>query len=254
MGLFDGVLSFLSWINSFFTGGMPQGIVLIGWGMVGSGFSMAIYVLLSSQTKLARIKEDIADARKAVIDYEDDFAQIWNPVKQLLGLSCKQVGYTLLPTMAGAVPIVFLIVWVGGEFNYKDLQAGVATRLKVYPGQEKVTVSGSETSFLLTGTGVVCWPKQKERLELIDAGNNRIAVLPLKKTSPAVEKFHWWNRLFGTPNGYIPDHSPVDKIEIELPRKRYIPFGPDWMGASEAVFILTVLVTSLIIKYTCKIQ
>jgi len=153
MGLFDAVFSFFTLIDGFFGVVLPQGIRLIVWGVIASVFSMALYALLSSQTKLAKIKKKIIQARKIMIDYDDKFSGIWQPVKSLLGLSFRQIGYTLLPSMAGAVPVVLLIVWIGSEF-----------------------------------------------------------------------------------------------------KNRYLPFGPEWMGYPEVVFILSVLITSLIIKYTFKIQ
>jgi hypothetical protein len=48
----------------------------------------------------------------------------------------------------------------------------------------------------------------------------------------ALQKRQWWNSLIGNPIGYLPESSPLEWIDLDLPEKEYLPFGPTWLRAS----------------------
>jgi len=254
MGVFDIVLSLLSWADGLAAVILPSVIRLVLWGVIASVSSMGIYVLLSYQEKLSRIKADAAKARADLLKYDDDFDGIWRPIQKMLMLSCKQVGYSLIPSIVGALPVILLIIWVGTTFNYRSLDPGTLTEITIYPPQSNVRWYKSGTEILANNTCKISWPHFKEPLKLIDSDNQIIATFPLARSSPVLSKHKWWNTLIGDPNGFIPKDSPIEKIEVKLPRYRYLTFGPEWMHSAEIVFILSVLVCSLSIKFVFHIH
>jgi len=254
MGLFDGILSLFSGIDGMVAGVIPEVVRLVLWGAIASILSMAIYFLLSSQEKIIRLKSDIAKARNDLINYEDDFKRIWHPVFRLIGLSLKQVGYSIIPTIAGALPVILLIIWVGMAFNFPPLEKNAVVEIAIHPSSASIRLENGSSKLPAADGGTLVWIGGNDPFKVIDSDDRVVAVFPLAVSSPELSKRKWWNTLFGDPNGYIPDDSPVEKIEINIPKNYYLPFGPDWMRSAEVVFILTVLVCSLSIKFIFHIQ
>jgi hypothetical protein len=53
--------------------------------------------------------------------------------------------------------------------------------------------------------------------QVVDRGSWRAPV-------PTVHKQEWWNLLLGYPAGYLPDDSPLKRLE--LPPQHYLPSAP----------------------------
>lgn len=100
--------------------------------------------------------------------------------------------------------------------------------------------------------GRVAWPRST--LDLVDAEGTRLLALPLEHPVPVVHKRAWWNGLFGNPAGYLPEASRVERVEIGLPRERYLESGPAWLGRWETIYFGAVIVLSLAIKVAFRIQ
>lgn len=254
MGLLDGLFSFFSLVDGSLGVGLSQEARLVAWGVMASVASMSVYAFFSSQKKLVTIKHEISTARTLLMDYDGAFSEIWEPVKKLISLSFSQVGYSLLPSMAGAIPVVLMVLWIGPHFNYGNLNPGELTQIKLYPEHAFMAFESQGSKKIIQGTGSFPWPDSGEAVKLVDEGGVLVGVLPLEKALPRLEKYKWWNALFTNPNGYIPESALIDKIKIGFPVNRFFPFGPDWMGRPEAVFFLSLLISSLIIKVRFKIQ
>jgi hypothetical protein len=71
---------------------------------------------------------------------------------------------------------------------------------------------------------------------------------PLSAPVTVLHKTQWWNVLVANPLGYLPPDSPLDRVEIDLPRRELLPFGPWWLRTWEFVFFTTLVAVSLVIK------
>jgi hypothetical protein len=71
---------------------------------------------------------------------------------------------------------------------------------------------------------------------------------------PMLHKHQWWNVLIGNPAGYLPDQLGVKRVDLDLPPKVYLPFGPTWLHGWEAVFFAGLFVTALAIKIGFRIH
>jgi hypothetical protein len=71
---------------------------------------------------------------------------------------------------------------------------------------------------------------------------------------PTIHKRQWWNALIGNPLGYLPDSSRLEWIELGLPQREYLPFGPAWLRAWYVVFFGVLLAASLAIKVGARIE
>src|SRR3546814_19779777 len=64
----------------------------------------------------------------------------------------------------------------------------------------------------------------------------------------SLHKEQWWNVLIANPLGYLAADSPLELVEIALPRREVLPFGPWWLRTWEFVFFTTLVAASLAIK------
>src|SRR3546814_14368405 len=64
----------------------------------------------------------------------------------------------------------------------------------------------------------------------------------------SLHKEQWWNVLIANPLGYLAADSPLELVEIDLPRREVLPFGPWWLRTWEFVFFTTLVAASLAIK------
>jgi hypothetical protein len=78
--------------------------------------------------------------------------------------------------------------------------------------------------------------------------------VPLPVPVPTVHKRQWWNALFGNPAGYLPGNARVERVEIDLPPKQVLAFGPSWLRSWEFVYLTVLLVSSIVIKIAFKIK
>ncbi|HEX2478697.1 MAG TPA: hypothetical protein VHK45_05415 [Geminicoccaceae bacterium] len=71
---------------------------------------------------------------------------------------------------------------------------------------------------------------------------------------PTIHKREWWNMLLGNPAGYLPDSSPLERVELELTPQHYLPVGPEWLKPWYVPFFGVLLFASLAIKVVAKIE
>jgi hypothetical protein len=56
------------------------------------------------------------------------------------------------------------------------------------------------------------------------------------------------------PTGYLPDNSELERLGLELPPKRYLSVGPDWLKVWHVPFFGVLLLASLAIKVAARIE
>ena len=77
MGIFDLFSPFFSWFDALLEYVLPPMVRLVFWGIAASILTMWLYVLLSSQEKLSKIKTEVQETRKALNEYDGDFKGAW---------------------------------------------------------------------------------------------------------------------------------------------------------------------------------
>ncbi|HHB92672.1 MAG TPA: hypothetical protein ENK59_05610 [Thioploca sp.] len=250
MGFFDIPSPFFSWFDTVILSTFLSPMLKLAvWGIIGSVISMGLYVLLSSQDKLSKLKIEISTTRKALNNYNGEFSGAWKLISKSLKLSGKQIGLTLVPAVLASLPVLFLLVWLGTDYNYILPEAGTVIEITISPTSETIQLNANKTE---DGKWQLIWPTETE--QLIDSKDNSIINFPLTKAIPILHKRQWWNSLFDNPNGYIPESSPLEQINIALPQNKYITIGPEWLHSAEVAFLLFVVICSLIIQFTFRIN
>lgn len=255
MGIFDIFSPFFSWVDLLLQDVLPPMGRLVFWGLVGSALPMWLYAVLSSQKKLSQLKTEVAKTRKALADYDGDFAGAWQLIRQSLKLSFKQIGLALGPTIIASLPVLFLLVWLSTAYNYSLPEAGTIIDIKIVPTSAQVQWLPQPQSEQKEGKWQISWPTSEESLLLHNSTSKQLLVsFPLSEPVPIVHKRQWWNILFGNPVGYLPNESNVESVEIALPENKYLQFGPTWMHSAEVFFLLIVIIGSLAIKIIFRIH
>jgi hypothetical protein len=256
MGIFDLLSPLFSLLDGILKFLLSPPLRLFIWGILASCLSMWLYVRLSSQKKLASVSREVTEIRKALAKYQGNFEGAKKLINKSLALSLQQISLVIKPALLASLPMLFLLVWIGNHFNYYLPKAGEIIQIDLLPAQAQVqwqpstNLSQSEKN----GSWKLSWPTPEQEVQLKDSLGQTIISFPLTVASPILHKRQWWNIFFGNRAGYIPNNSPIEQIQIALPKNRYLPFLPQWLSSAETVFLLAVFLVSLIIKLVFRIH
>jgi hypothetical protein len=219
---------------------------LILWGVVGAALSMALYRALSAQARVARVKAEAAEARRALNAYDGDFEGAWPLMRRMLRLSLRQVGLVTGPAVVASLPALCLMVWLSTAYSHTFPAPGAEVAVR--------TVPESLHARWVTGMGDRAGPRPAPGVRVADDAGRLIRDVPLAAPVTVVHKRQWWNLLLGNPAGYLPDDARIKRIEVDLPRREYVPVGPSWARTWEAVFFTVLIACSLAIKIGFRIE
>lgn len=240
MGLFDLAAPLFSWLDGVAGPGLPWLHVVV-WGLVSGAATMGLYHLASCQSCLARVKAELNPVRQELMRYDGDGRGLLSLVGRNLKLSFKHIGLTAYPALLASLPLLFVLAWLSNDYGYAYPEAG--QELGVLLKSDDPAVEGRDT---------VRWPAN--RTVTVSRADQVITQVAFHSPVPVVHKREGWNVLFGNPNGYLPDDSPVSAVEFELPERQLIGIGPDWMHGWMFLYFSTMVIASLAIKFAFKIH
>lgn len=240
MGLLDLPAFLWSWADAQMAAIMPATARIVAWGTIGAIVSLGLYWLLSPQRRMAHIADEERRIKGRLQGDNLDMADGLAAAKELLRLALTRLGLVVLPVLLAAVPLLSLMSWLDTHYAYELPRPGQVANVKVEPEVASGRWIPAETP--------------PARVEVLDGQGLVLQSLPIPVPVPVIEKRTWWNVLIGNPLGYLPDDSPIDRINIELPANEYLSIGPDWARGWVAPFVTAMLVGSLILKFAFRIQ
>lgn len=256
MGVFDVASPIFAWVDGLMSGWLPDTIRLVLWAVVAGVASMALYRVTSNQARLTAIKAEMATLRQEIAAFDGPFSGMWKLVGRNLRLALRQLWVTFVPAVIASLPVIFLLVWVSNSFDATMPAPGEPVEVEAFArdgamlpalhwrGDARVTGEGKWT---------VAWPDAGRHLELVDADDEVMLTLPPAAPVGVVHQRRWWNTLLGNPAGYLPP-GPVDAVEIDLPRREYLPFGPGWLRGWIPLFFAVVIAVSLLLKILWRLH
>ncbi len=243
MGVFDLPAPLLSWLDAWLGQVAPPTLRLIFWGLLAAILSMALYWLISPQQQLATIKHRALEARQALNAHDGEFAEAWPLMRRMLGLSMRQLGMTTWPALVASLPVLALICWLGTTYGYGFPSQTEAVGIQTYPAPMTARLTYDTVD-----------PKAPARLVVADQNGQALSDIPLLAPVPTLHKKQWWNALIGNPAGYLPDDSPLERIDIGLPAQEFLTLGPSWLRPWYVLFFGTLLLGSITIKVAGRIE
>lgn len=242
MGLFDLPAPLFALLDSGLGTFAPPLARLLIWGAVGAAISMGLYWLISPQRRITAAKAEALAARQALDAHEGEFGAAWPLMRRMLALALRQLGLVLLPAVVASLPVLFLLAWLSTAYGYGFPTDEAAVAVRVTPEAYDARLE-QDSSGPAAHAAVVVDGRGEEALRA-----------PLPAPVTMLHKRQWWNALFGNPAGYLPAAGEIEWIELDLPERRYLPFGPAWLGAWYTVFFTSLLVVSIVIKVVWRIE
>jgi len=252
-GVFDIAAPLLAYFDALLAPLLSDLSRLAVWAACGSIISMGLYWLFSPQKKIIRLKSEVAAARIAMLKYDGDFSGLLPIVARSLGLSLHHLALVLVPALLASLPLVFLIVWMSNTYDREFPPPGMPIRIEISPTDSGISWS-AEAAAIPGGGFEVDWPHPGKPLRAFDTAGTLLFELPLAAPNPVVQKRQWWNVFFGNPSGYLPSRAMVETVEVDLPQRKFLTFGPDWARSWEVPFIGLMVVWSLTIKFVFRIR
>lgn len=243
LGLFDLAGPALTWLDQALAAVLPAAGRLVLWGLVAAALSMALYAALSPQQRLRRVRDEAVEARRALDRHEGSFDEARPLMAAMFSTSLKQLGLVLAPAVLASLPLLFMLTWLYGAFSYALPERAGAVAVRTEPRGYLGSVQPSQ----LASAGDVLMA-QHPSLIVRDGSGRVVEERPLSAPVTSLHKEQWWNLLIANPLGYLADTSPLDWVQIDLPRREVLSVGPWWLRTWEFVFFTTLVAVSLVIK------
>lgn len=241
MALLDLPHPLFALLETFLATLLPPAGRLVAWALLASLLTLGLYRLLSPQARIARVKRQAKTARRRLYAYDGDLAGAGPLITAQLGASMRHLGLVLPATLLAVLPLLGLLSWLDTAYGMSYPPAGQAPAIRIRPAY-------------LQGQWVP--DPDDDRPPVIRAfqGDSVVSEVPLKAPVTTLERRQWWHWLAGNPAGYLPDDGPIERIEIDLPVRRYLGIGPEWARTWPAVFLPAFLLFSLLIYRLARIQ
>jgi hypothetical protein len=256
MGVFDVASPLFSWVDGLMSGWLPDTLRLVLWAVVAAIASMALYRVTSNQARLSAIKAEMAALRQEIAAFDGPMSEMWGLVGRNLRLALRQLWVTFVPAVIASLPVIFLLVWVSNSFDARMPRPGEPVEVEAV-ARDGTAAGGlrwrGEARAEGEGRWIVAWPDPGQRRELLDADDRVLLTLPPPAPVGVVHQRRWWNVLLGNPAGYLPP-GPVDAVEIGLPTREYLPFGPSWLRGWIPLFFAVVIAVSLLLKIVWRLH
>lgn len=236
MGLFDLPAPLFDFVDRLM-GALPAVLRLTVWAALGAALSMVLYRLISPQRRIAALSAEAQTLRRALNDYDGEFAGAWPLIRSNLGVAGRRLLLVTPPAVIASLPLIAMIVWIAGAYGHYFPEAAQAVPARTEPAGATAEVEAGRSG-----------PR------LVIHANDGVTEVPLAGPVPVIHKRHWWNLLFGNPAGYLPTASPVERVYLDLPRIEVLPFGPGWLRTWEVPYFVLLVVFSLFIKHAARIE
>lgn len=247
MGVFDFPAPIFAWLDAQAAALIPPLGRLILWGIVAGGISMGLYRALSDQARIYRTKAEVARLRERLEAHDGDFASAASLIGSLLRTALKQVRLVAWPAALSSLPLLALVCWLSTAYGYAYPLAGTIPSVRTMPPELRVD--------WVAAARPEPQPSHRPtpRIRVSNESREIVADVALAVPVPIIHKWRWWNALIANPIGYLPNSAAVDWIEVDLPHRQYLDFGPQWLRGWEAPFFLSVVGISIMVKARWRI-
>lgn len=258
MGLFDLPAPVFSAIDGLLAVLIPPVLRLVLWGILAGWLTTVTYRLFSDQEKLGELKAEQKRQTRAIAEFDGEFMELMPVVRHALALGIKQLGLALGPALFATIPILFIVIWIAGEFAYQAPNPGSEVMVRTEPAASDIQWSSAPETQIPenknNGDGwLIKWPSKSQPVTMSD-GHRTLLVLPLAHNVPIIHKKRWWNLLMANPIGYLPKDGTTDVVHIELPEKIFIGAGPGWMRGWMFSFFMAFLLSSVGFKLLFRLD
>ena len=244
MSLFDLPAPALAWLDARLATLLPGVWRLALWGIVGGVITMGLYGLLSPQKRLGEAKRRLAASKAALDQFDGEFQDAFPLMRTMLGQALRQIGLVIGPALVAMAPMLCLIAWLSTAYGYSFPESLAEVDVRTLPASFSAALAAAPPTA----------DNPRPRLRIADASGQLAHEQVLEAPVTTLHPRQWWSALIGNPAGYLPAALGVERVDIDLPRQRYLSFGPVWLHGWETVFFITLSIAALAIKIGFRIH
>ena len=253
MGLLDLPAPLFGIIDGALAMAMPPVLRLVIWGILAGWLTMIVYRVFSDQEKIGTLKALQKKEQKNIAEFDGEFTELLPLIRHTLALGIRQLGLALGPALIATVPVLFIIIWVAGEYGHVSPAAGGEVSINIEPASSDIQWSSAADVTLTEGGWVVNWPSQGQTLTMME-GSQPLLALPMAHDIPVIHKKRWWNLLMANPLGYLPKDGETEVVHLGLPEAVIIKSGPAWMRGWMFSFFVSFLLSSFGFKFLLRLN
>jgi hypothetical protein len=236
----------LGWVDLQLSWLLGPTLRLVVWSVLAGVLTMLLYGLLSPQRRIATARCELAAARQQLDRFDGEIQDALPLMRRMLGSAFRQLGLVLTPALAALLPMIVLAAWIAQTYGYVlpqplqtvDVRAAPATT----QAQWQPSAPRSDGRF------------DPPRLSLRDDAGRTVAEVEMQAAVPVMAKRTWRTAMVVSPVGFLPDGQPVERVEIDLPRREFIRWGPSWMRGWEFMFFGVLTLVALGLKRALRLQ
>jgi hypothetical protein len=247
VGLLDLPAPLFAWVDAALATLIPAPLRLPLWGLFAAAISMGLYLVLSPQRRIALAKADALDARAALDRFDGEFGDAWPLIRAVLGTACRQLALIAWPAILSSLPVLALLVWLSNAYGHAFPADHADVTIRTVP-------QGLEAHLEAASAPMASSAPSQHQIVVTDRTGQIVDRVPWQAPVPTIHKRAWWNLLLGNPAGYLPDNSPLERLDLELAPQHYLPVGPDWLKPWYVPFFGVLLLASLAIKVFARIE
>ncbi len=253
MGLFDLPAPVFGAIDGMLAMALPALLRLAVWAILAGWITMWVYGRFSNQEKIRTLKTRQKQQQNAIAGFDGEFSQLMPLIRDALALGFRQLGLSLGPALLATVPVVFIIVWVSGEYGYELPPAGSEILVVAEPAGGEISWSPAPDARRHENGWLVKWPAQGQSLTISEAGR-ALLTLPPDHAVAVIHKKRWWNLLMANPLGYLPQDGHTDSVHLALPEVVLIGAGPVWIRGWMFSFFGIFLLSSIAFRQLLRLD
>ncbi|MGC3874323.1 hypothetical protein ACPF7Z_13760 [Halomonas sp. GXIMD04776] len=248
MGLLDLPAPLFAAMDNGMAWVLPPSLRLVVWAAIAGAGTLLLYRALSPQTRIGRAKRAAREARQRLNRFDGEFTDAGPLIREQFVAAFRHLGLVLPSTLLSILPLLALLVWIETAYGYSYPAPGNTPTLTTIPDHLRTDWVGEGEP-----------PGQNDgrdslRHILVLDEESVVAEVALTAPVPVIAQHQWWNWLVANPLGYLPEGGDVQRIEIALPQRTYLPLGPSWMRSWWVIFFPVMLIVSLLVYRWARIE
>ena len=236
----------LGWIDLQLSAVLGPAWRLAVWSAAAGALTMLLYGALSPQRRIADARRELALAKRRLDAFDGDIAAAWPLMRRMFGSAFRQLGLVVAPALTALLPMIALAAWIAQTYGYAFPPPQQSVAVHAAPAKTQAQWVPSRPR----SDGVMRPP----RIALRDDAGRDLGEIEMQAPVPVVAKRSWRTAMAASPLGFLPDGQPVERIEIDLPRREFIAWGPSWMRGWEFLFFGVLTVVALGMKRALRLQ
>jgi hypothetical protein len=234
---------------------LPQLARICLWGALAGGLSIAVYARISPQTSITELKKKANDLRHRLLDVDLAFTEFLRLSKENVKTSLRLLSVVIGPAIISAFPVLFLATWMHTTQGFEAPPSHETLSVMAVEGDINIQLNGFTDADRSLSTESPSY-KEKSNFKIVVKADGKTVYsgYPLTPPTPFIYKKKWWNYFFDNPAGYLSEDAPMESIRLNISKRRFVKWMPEWGEGWEFPFFGFVFLIAFGIKVAFRIE